>query len=44
MKKTIAAFGSLVIDIEGRRLTGKMVGADGEVKDTFAIVKGEEPP
>ncbi len=43
MKRAIAEFGSVIIDIKGNRMTGRMIAADGKVKDTFAIVKGWEP-
>ncbi len=35
--------GSLVIDVEGLRLDGRFVTADGEIDDTFTVVKGDYP-
>jgi len=39
MKKIIVEHGSVLIDIEGDQLTGRMVNKFGELRDTFSIVK-----
>ena len=39
MRSTVAEVGSVVIDIEGNTLTGKMINSAGLVRDEFQIVK-----
>ena len=40
MKVTWVEFGSMLIDIDGDSLTGRMVNAAGDIRDTFRLVKG----
>ena len=39
MKKIIVEHGSVVIDIDGNTLTGRMINKFGDLRDTFSIVK-----
>ena len=39
MKRILLEFGSCLISVEGDTLTGQMLNASGEIRDTFAIVK-----
>ena len=39
MKKTIVEFGSVLVDVYGDTLTGKMINRAGKVRDLFSIVK-----
>lgn len=42
MRKIMVENGSVLIDVKGNTLTGTMLNLDGEVRDTFAIVKEGE--
>lgn len=39
MRKTILDHGSVVVDIDGDTLTGRMIDRFGDLRDTFSIVK-----
>ena len=39
MKKTMLEFGSVLVDVNGDTLTGKMINRSGSVRDLFSIVK-----
>lgn len=39
MKRTIMEFGSVVVDVDGDTLTGKMINRSGKVRDLFAMEK-----
>ena len=39
MKRTMTEFGSVLVDVEGDTLTGKMINRSGAVRDVFSIVK-----
>jgi hypothetical protein len=39
MKRTIAEHGSLMVDVDGDTLTGKMINKSGKVRDVFSMVK-----
>jgi hypothetical protein len=39
MKKTILEFGSVIVDVNGDTLTGKMINRSGKVRDLFSMVK-----
>ena len=44
MKVTWVEFGSVLIDVEGKTLTSRMINEKGEVRDTFRIVKEGNVP
>ena len=39
MKRTIMEFGSVMVDVDGDTLTGKMINKSGKVRDVFSMVK-----
>ncbi|MEO2114570.1 MAG: metallophosphoesterase, partial [Acidimicrobiales bacterium] len=39
MRQTLLEHGSMIIDIEGDTLTSRMIGASGEIRDEFNLVK-----
>lgn len=39
MKRAIAEYGSVIIDVSGNLLTGRMIDREGTVRDVFSIVK-----
>jgi hypothetical protein len=39
MKRTIVEFGSVIVDVDGDTLTGKMINRSGKVRDVFSMVK-----
>lgn len=39
MKKTMLEFGSVLVDVDGDTLTGRMVNRSGKVRDLFSMVK-----
>ena len=39
MRSTVAEVGSLLLDVQGETLTGRMLNVDGLVRDTFQVVK-----
>ncbi|HWB05187.1 MAG TPA: metallophosphoesterase family protein [Verrucomicrobiales bacterium] len=39
MRTTLLEFGSVILDLKGDTLTGRMLNSDGIVRDTFQIVK-----
>jgi hypothetical protein len=39
MKRTIVEFGSVIVDVDGDTLTGKMINRSGKVRDVFSLVK-----
>lgn len=39
MKRTIVEFGSVLVDVDGDTLTGRMVNRSGKVRDLFSMVK-----
>ena len=41
MRVATTGFGSMIIDVEGDRLDARFIGKNGEVRDKFAIVKGD---
>lgn len=43
MAVALAESGSLVVDVEGRRLDARYIDRRGTVRDTFTILKGEAP-
>jgi hypothetical protein len=42
MYATILEFGSVLLDLKGDTLTGKMLNADGAIRDTFQLIKRGE--
>ena len=44
MRRTIVEHGSVLIDVDGDTLRGRMVNQDGAVRDTFALVKSGKVP
>lgn len=39
MRMTIIEFGSVLLDLKGNALTGRMINAEGVVRDTFQLIK-----
>lgn len=39
MKRTMMEYGSVVVDVEGDTLTGRMINRSGKVRDLFSMVK-----
>ncbi|HEY0548846.1 MAG TPA: hypothetical protein VGF13_04535, partial [Verrucomicrobiae bacterium] len=39
MRKTLLEFGSVIVDVNGDTLTGKMINRSGKVRDLFSMVK-----
>ena len=39
MKTTLAEFGSVLVDVDGDTLTGRMINRSGKVRDLFSLVK-----
>ncbi len=39
MKRTLAEYGSVIIDVDGDTMTGRMINRSGKVRDLFSIVK-----
>jgi hypothetical protein len=39
MKRTILEYGSVLVDVDGDTLTGKMINRSGKVRDVFSMVK-----
>lgn len=39
MKRTMAEYGSVIIDVDGDTLTGRMINRSGNTRDLFSIVK-----
>src|SRR5205814_537157 len=39
MKRTIVEYGSVLVDVEGDVLTGRMINRAGKVRDLFSMVK-----
>ncbi len=39
MKRTMAEYGSVIVDVDGDTLTGRMINRAGKVRDLFSLVK-----
>jgi hypothetical protein len=44
MKRTMTEFGSVLVDVDGDTLTGRMINRAGKVRDVFSIVKRGKVP